>query len=66
LLQLVREHRGVLPADGTAQPDDLDPVAEPALAALMSLLVEDLLSPRHFRALYSAFDESIPRELLDG
>lgn len=38
----------------------LDPVAEPALAALMALLVRDLLSPHHVATLYAPFAETIP------
>jgi hypothetical protein len=44
--------------------DDLDPVAEPALAALLALLVDDLLPPPQMRLLYGAFDESIPLSAL--
>ena len=38
----------------------LDPVAEPALAALLALLVRDLLPAEQFAVLYAAFDDSIP------
>jgi hypothetical protein len=64
LLQIARRNDGMLPADGTAQPDDLDPIAEPALAALLALLVADLLPARHFQSLYSPFDVEIPHTLL--
>lgn len=55
LLQLVRR-------PGQATPDDtealaaLDPVAEPALAALLALLVRDLLPADATRTLLSPFD----------
>ncbi len=39
---------------------DLDPLAEPALAALLALLVRDLISAEQFAALYAPFAEAIP------
>ena len=65
LLQMTRRASGMLPADGTEQPHDLDPIAEPALAALLALLVADVIPPRHFAVLYSAFEDAIPRDALD-
>lgn len=41
-------------------PVPLDPIAEPALAALMALLVHDLLSAATLATLYAAFAEAIP------
>ncbi|MEO7521622.1 MAG: hypothetical protein ABIW79_07380 [Gemmatimonas sp.] len=61
LLQLARRGGDVLPPDGIAQPPELDPIAEPALAALLALLVADLISVHHFETLYAAFDDVIPR-----
>ncbi len=71
LLQIARHMVPDGPAANTADEeadalDDLDPVAEPALAALMALLAEDLISAEHRRLLYSAFDEVIPLDRLDG
>jgi len=43
-----------------AAPVLLDPIAEPALAALLALLVRDLLSSETFDALYAPFREIIP------
>ena len=45
-------------ADVLAQ---LDPIAEPALAALLALLVADLLPPSITDQLYAPFAELIPR-----
>jgi hypothetical protein len=64
LLQIARRRDEMLPADGMAQPGDLDPIAEPALAALLALLVADLLPARHFELLYSPFAVAIPHALL--
>jgi hypothetical protein len=60
LIALCRRAEAMLPADGTEQPPDLDPIAEPALAALLALLVADLLPARHFDALYAPFADVIP------
>jgi hypothetical protein len=62
LLQLVRTAQ-------TAAPDDdvlsmLDPIAEPALAALLALLVADLVPPATLAVLYQPFGSVIP--LADG
>ena len=54
LLQLVRGETD----------DDLDPVAEAALAALLALMMRDLLAPADFDTLYSAFMLAIPTEKL--
>jgi hypothetical protein len=71
LLQLVRrrEHTDAVPADASAESADaeaagpaLDALAEPALAALLALLVRDLLPPAHFHLLYSPFADAIPAE----
>lgn len=42
--------------------DDLDPVAEPALGALLALLVRDLIDDEQFAALYAPFAAVIPLE----
>lgn len=42
--------------------DDLDPVAEPALGALLALLVRDLIDDEQFSALYAPFAGVIPLE----
>lgn len=58
LLQLVLE-RG----DDATDPH-VRPVAEPALAALLALMMEDLLSAAEFGSLYAAFADAIPRDAL--
>ena len=66
LLQLVRDRDVVEEAvaeESVAEADTpvpLDPIAEPALAALMALLVHDLLSAATLATLYAAFAEAIP------
>ena len=65
LLQMARRsgdraQGDTLPPEGDVP--DLEAFAEPALAALLALLVRDLLSPAHFRVLYGPFDETIPVE----
>lgn len=61
LLQLVRptalEGRGESEAEVMAA---LDPIAEPALAALLALIAQDLLDQAHFEALYAPFADTIP------
>ena len=42
--------------------DAIDPIAEPALAALLALAVRDLLEPRVLATLYEPFAEAIPRD----
>lgn len=44
--------------------DELDPIAEPALAAALALLVEELISPDQFALLYDAIGTEIPRASL--
>lgn len=62
LLQLVRI--------GEPNDDDplasLDPVAEPALAALLALLVADVLDAMHINTLYAPFEPLIPRASLQS
>jgi hypothetical protein len=67
LLQLVRRREqaadSALPTDaGEDEEQTLEALAEPALAALLALLVRDLLAPAHFRTLYGAFDPVIPAD----
>lgn len=57
LLQLVRAPDSANTADDL---DALDPVAEPALAALLALLVHDLLEPAQFDVLYAAGAALVP------
>ena len=63
LLQLVRH-----PRDTGADVDDgleaLDPIAEPALAALLAILVDDLLPAEPRALLYAPFQFVIPYEKL--
>lgn len=79
LLQIVRATSGAMPADapGASLPDapdaspsdappDLDPIGEPALSALLALLVEDQLRDDHRGLLFTAFEEAIPLARLDG
>lgn len=56
LLQLVRVPGRALPTDEAEGLDALDPVAEPALAALLALLVSDLLAASAARTLLAPFD----------
>ncbi len=62
LLQLVRERdAGAGDSGGDSDaPVPLDSIAEPALAALMGLLVHDLLSMEMLATLYAAFADAIP------
>ncbi len=46
--------------------DALHPVAEAALAALLALVVRDVLPPRAFAALYAPFEATIPIRALDA
>ena len=58
LLQLVRVRDA---GEGESDaPVPLDSIAEPALAALMGLLVHDLLSMEMLATLYAAFADAIP------
>lgn len=62
LLQLVRRTASDA-SPATLSDDDidaLDPIAEPALAALMALLVRDLLPATVFDTLYAPFATLIP------
>ena len=67
LLQLVRKSEeqignSTVADDGEADVlAQLDPIAEPALAALLALLVADLLPPSITDQLYAPFAELIPR-----
>jgi len=68
LAQVVRDaphrpHGGGPPDDGLAL---LPPVAEAALAALLALVVRDVLPPRAFDALYEPFAELVPVDALGG
>jgi hypothetical protein len=65
LLHLVRRPDAPEPTEENAL-DGLDPVAEPALAALLGLLVRDLLEPANRDALYDAFALTIPLADLDS
>jgi hypothetical protein len=58
LLQIVRDRDAAPPSDG--EEVALDPIAEPALAALLALLVCDLLPPERVAVLYAPFREAIP------
>jgi len=68
LLQIVgpREVPGAEHPSGDSAEDapDVNAFAEPALAALLALLVRDLLSTAHFATLYGPFDTAIPAEPL--
>lgn len=63
LVQIVQLPRDA-PSRDLADDDDLsgmlDPIAEPALAALLALLVRDLLPAAQFAVLYQPFAEAIP------
>ncbi|MEP6764782.1 MAG: hypothetical protein ABJB66_10750 [Gemmatimonadaceae bacterium] len=63
LLQLVSKR---LDSDAVANSDGvvLRPVAEPALAALLALMMSDLLQPDHFNVLFESFAQAIPIESL--
>ncbi len=61
LLQLVRDRD--VAEEAVTETDswlELDPIAEPALAALMALLVHDLLPAPTLATLYAAFADAIP------
>ena len=62
LLQLVRRSSAVAAEPLAA----FDPIAEPALAAVLALLVEELLSPDALMTLYDPFEGVIPRRALDS
>jgi hypothetical protein len=63
LLQLVRKVEEPVPTDEPLAL--LDPVAEPALAAVLALLVADLVSADHSQTLYAPFEPFLPRDELD-
>jgi hypothetical protein len=57
LLQLVRERADESGADGDASVlPTLRAIAEPALAALLALMMRDVLQPFEFTRLYEPFD----------
>ena len=64
LVQVVRD--APIPPRAGAGDDEglalLPPVAEAALAALLALVVRDVLPPRAFDALYAPFAELVPAE----
>ena len=61
LLQLVKRQAALTDAaEGDADDIALDPIAEPALAALLALLVRDLLDDDTVRLLTEAFSDTIP------
>jgi hypothetical protein len=62
LFQLVqRQDPQAAPASEDAALNTLDPVAEPALAALLALVVSDLLPDETMARLYEPFTDEIPR-----
>ncbi len=63
LLQLVRAPDAVPVAEHVSGEHDvmLDAIAEPALAALLAILTEELVDPDITRQLYAPFFEAIPR-----
>lgn len=57
--------RTAVPAPmGEGDDETLERMAEPALAAVLALLVEDLLAAEHVAALYAPFAQAIPLETL--
>jgi nucleoside-diphosphate-sugar epimerase len=64
LLQMLRVPRTETKETASSSPDDplaaLDPIAEPALAALLALLVRDLLPADTFRALVTPLASLVP------
>jgi len=54
------EAGGGAPVTLDAHAAALDPIAEPALAALLGLLVYDVIPEKTFRVLYEPFAEDIP------
>jgi hypothetical protein len=67
LVQVVRD---APPGPARDVPDDpgltlLPPVAEAALAALLALVVRDVLPARAFDALYAPFAELVPLDVLE-
>lgn len=60
LLQLVRPTNVTAPTDDDEWLNTLDPIAEPALAALLGLLVSDLLPAQTLHTLLAPFDGTMP------
>ena len=63
LLQLAASKVGS-DASAAREAEPLRPIAEPALAALLALMMADLLEPDHFKVLYESFEQTIPFESL--
>ena len=66
LLQLVRRHDAPPPSSEAEALQALDPLAEPALAALLALMMQDLMTPHDFTTLYAPFAELIPVSTLQA
>ena len=66
LAQLVRVDRADAGLAELDAPVDMHPAAEAALAALLALVVRDVLSPRAFAVLYGPFAGIIPTSTLDA
>lgn len=66
LVGLVRRDAAVAADVPEADDAALDPVAEAALAAVLALLVRDVLSPTAFATLYAPFAALIPVDALGG
>jgi len=64
LLQMLRAPEAGEASNGTTD-DELDPIAEPALATLMALLVRDLLPGDAFDTLTAALREQVPPGTVD-
>jgi hypothetical protein len=61
LLQLVKTREGDLSSPAATDPSvDLRPIAEPALAALLALMMRDVLPANEFAELYEPFAVAIP------
>ena len=67
LAQLVRADAGADPSDPDPDaPVEMHPVAEAALAALLALVVRDVLPARACATLYAPFEPTIPARTLDA
>ncbi len=64
--QLVRVPAPESDAENPDAPVAMHPVAESALAALLALVVRDVLPPRAFTVLYAPYAGIIPTAALDG
>ena len=65
LLQLVRVSEANTTDTTHAQDDDaLRPIAEPALSALLALMMSDVLAASEFSQLYEPFAMAIPMDVL--